>query len=158
VAFSKEGLRPFYEIEAGTARVRDWSGPGYRLPTEAEWEYACRAGSQGRYSFGNNETSLGEHGWYDGNSGDRTHPVGQKRVNGFGLFDMHGNVWEWCWDGYTADYYKQAPGDDPRGRRGPRPGSSAAGAGRSSPASPGRRPATGTSRATGAASWASAWP
>jgi formylglycine-generating enzyme required for sulfatase activity len=114
----KEGLKPFYELEAGSARVPDWAGPGYRLPTEAEWEHACRANSKTRYSFGNHEAGLGEHAWYDGNSGSQTHPVGQKRPNAFDLFDMHGNVWEWCWDGYAADYYKGSPVDDPPGASG----------------------------------------
>ena len=104
-----EGLKPFYEISGETVRVPDWNGTGYRLPTEAEWEYACRAGTATRYSFGDDEASLGEFSWFYGNSDLRTPEVGQKRANGIGLHDMHGNVWEWCWDWYAADYYKESP-------------------------------------------------
>jgi formylglycine-generating enzyme required for sulfatase activity/serine/threonine protein kinase len=111
----KEGLPPFYEIKGQTVEVPDWNGPGYRLPTEAEWEFACRAGTTTRFSFGGDEGALGEYAWYSANSNGRTHPVGEKKPNTFGLFDMHGNVWEWCWDGYAADYYQKSPADDPRG-------------------------------------------
>jgi formylglycine-generating enzyme required for sulfatase activity len=86
------------------------AGRVYRLPTEAEWEYACRAGSKSAYSFGDGVDSLDGNAWFKENSDRKTHPVGQKRPNAWGLYDMHGNVFEWCSDWYD-DYPKDAVSD-----------------------------------------------
>jgi formylglycine-generating enzyme required for sulfatase activity len=100
-------------------KLSEQEGKTYRLPTEAEWEYACRAGTETRWSFGNDEKDLGDYAWYDKNAygiGERyPHQVGLKKPNAFGLYDMHGNVWEWCHDYYVKDYYQQSPGKDPTG-------------------------------------------
>ena len=85
----------------------------YRLPTEAEWEYACRAGTTTAYYTGDTETALGEAGWYHGNSGNTSHPVGQKQPNAWGLYDMLGNVFQWCGDWYGD--YPDSDATDPTG-------------------------------------------
>jgi formylglycine-generating enzyme required for sulfatase activity len=90
-------------------------GKTHRLPTETEWEYACRAGSTTRFNAGDDDSALDGVGWYSGNSWGKTHPVGQKRPNAWGLYDMHGNVGEWCEDRYDKDYYRNSPAADPAG-------------------------------------------
>jgi formylglycine-generating enzyme required for sulfatase activity len=107
----KEGRRPRYRIEGETVSVV--GGNGYRLPTEAEWEYACRASSEPgealKHPFGNDDSALGDYAWFYCNSDRKTHPVGRKKPNRWGLYDMQGNVWEWCQDWYSEDYYARSP-------------------------------------------------
>ena len=108
----REGFAPCYDLK--TLRC-SFEASGYRLPTEAEWEYACRAGSRGAYSFGDRPGRLGAFAWFKENAGGTTHPVGRKAPNPWGLYDMHGNVAEWCNDYYGEGYYAASPTKNPRG-------------------------------------------
>jgi formylglycine-generating enzyme required for sulfatase activity len=108
----REGLTPCYQIDNDNVTWRR-AANGYRLLTEAEWEYACRAGSTTRWSFSDDEASLGEHAWFGESSSGQPQPVGGKRANPWGLHDMHGNVWEWCWDWFGP--YSEAATTDPHG-------------------------------------------
>jgi formylglycine-generating enzyme required for sulfatase activity len=108
-----EGLKPCYD-----EKTPDWdcdfSANGYRLPTEAEWEYAARAGTTGPYEFGSADR-LNFHAWFARTAEGRTHPVGQKKAHRWGLVDLYGNVSEWCEDVYSPTYYVESPSEDPHG-------------------------------------------
>jgi formylglycine-generating enzyme required for sulfatase activity len=108
----KEGLKPCYDAKTLAC---NFAADGYRLPTEAEWEYACRAGTQEKYSCGSDPAKLKTCAWYKANASQSPHPVGQKIANPWGLYDMHGNVAEWCQDVYSETGYPQSEGKDPRG-------------------------------------------
>ncbi len=108
-----------YQYQQKLAKEKK-EGRLYRLPTEAEWEYACRAGSAGKYCYGDDESILGDCARYSKNSNEKKHPVGRKRPNAWGLYDMHGNVSEWCADWYDYKYYANSPTNDPMSTAGGR--------------------------------------
>ena len=104
------------DVKGFIEKLRDKTGKRYRLPTEAEWEYAARSGGMGaKWSGTNDVNKLTEYAWYADNAATKTHPVGQKKPNSLGIYDMSGNVSEWVMDRYDEKYYKQSPKENPRG-------------------------------------------
>ena len=118
--FEQSGNHPVVQVGWNDAvSFCEWlsrkEGKSYRLPTEAEWEYACRAGTATPWQCGDSDATLPEHAWFAVNSHGTTHPAGQLKPSAWGLFDMHGNVWEWCGDCFADGYYKNSPPADPSG-------------------------------------------
>jgi formylglycine-generating enzyme required for sulfatase activity len=109
---AQDGWTPCYNMQTWAC---DFAADGYRLPTEAEWEYACRAQSVGDYNFDGGAEQLADYAWFRDNARRKHHPVGQKTPNAFGLYDMAGNVREWCNDWYAVDYYAASATADPHG-------------------------------------------
>ena len=103
------------DAQAFCKKLSEQTTDRVRLPTEAEWEYSCRAGTKTTYYSGDTDKDLDRVAWYDANSKGTTHPVGQKEANIFGLYDMHGNVWQWCQDWYGEDYYGKSEAENPQG-------------------------------------------
>ncbi len=107
-----DGFAPCYDLKTGAC---DFTANGYRLPTEAEWEYACRAGTTTKYFFGDNAAALDSFGWYEKNAGKKAHPAGTKKPNSRGLCDLAGSLIEWCNDWYAPDSYSKNPATNPSG-------------------------------------------
>ena len=101
------------DAQAFVKKLSKDTGETYRLPTEAEWEYACRAGSTTKFFFGDDTTKLVDYGWCKRNSDGKLHPVGQRKPNAWGLYDMVGNTWEWCEDWWDPEYYARSPRKNP---------------------------------------------
>jgi len=120
-SYFKGQMRPVEQVSWDDAQKFVWKlnmpvgEEKFQLPSEAQWEYAVRAGTRTAYHFGDDYGQLFYYGWFKGNADGETHSVGQLKPNAWGLYDMHGNVWEWCADWYASDYYAGSPQDNPRG-------------------------------------------